>query len=98
MVKKFRARILPEKFKAVNAGAIVPLILEHDIYGSRLGDVEIIDENNAFIYSDNVWVGTKLSAGSFLTTKNGHDIREVSLTKNPKFPECEVLEEVKNDD
>ena len=98
MVKKFRARILPKSFKATNAGAIVPLILEHDIYGNRLGDVEIIDENHAFIYSDNVWKGAKLSAGSFLTTGNGHSIREVSVTKNPKFPECEVLDEVVDND
>ena len=91
-MKQYKARILPEHISAVNVGATVPLILEHQIYGEVLGEVLIIDEHHGIISGAGFVVGQKLSAGSFVTGGNKHDVREVSMTTSPKFPECEILE------
>lgn len=97
-VKKYKARILPAHFEAVNIGETVPLIRNHDIYGEKLGDVTILNKWFAVIESDKVEPGGKLSAGSFVISKRGHHVREVSVTESPKFPECEIIEEVKQND
>ena len=91
-MKQYKARILPEHISAVNVGATVPLILEHQIYGDVLGEVRIVDEHHGIISGAGFVVGQKLSAGSFVTGGNKHEVREVSVTSSPKFPECEILE------
>lgn len=89
---KYKAKILPNNFSAVNVGDVVPLINEHQVYGEVFGSVLIVDERHAEISADGLKVGQKLSAGSFVTRGNRHDIREVSLTNTPKFDDCEILE------
>lgn len=91
-MKQYKARILPEHISAVNVGATVPLILEHQIYGDVFGEVLIVDEHHGIISGAGFVVGQKLSAGSFVTGGNKHEVREVSVTTSPKFPECEILE------
>ena len=91
-MKQYKARILPEHISAVNVGATVPVILEHQIYGDVLGDVLIIDEHHGIISGEGFVVGQKLSAGSFVTGGGKHEVREVSVTTSPKFPECQILE------
>ena len=91
-MKKYKARILPDKINAVNIGATVPVILEHQIYGDVLGEVLIVDEHHGIITGPGFHVGQKLSSGSFVTGENRHDVREVSVTTSPKFPECQILE------
>lgn len=93
-MKTFKARILPDGLIAVNIGAEVPLIKNHDIYGLAYGTCEVVDQHHAIIKSDVLNVGDKLSAGSFVVGYNRYEVREVSFTDAPKFPECEVLEEV----
>lgn len=93
-MKTFKARILPDGLIAVNIGAEVPLIKNHDIYGNAYGVCETIDQHHAIIKSDILKVGDKLSAGSFVVGYNRYEVREVSFTDAPKFPECEVLTEI----
>lgn len=93
-MKTFKARILPNGLVATNIGAEVPLIKNHDIYGDAYGRCEIIDQHHALIKSDVLSIGDKLSAGSFVVGYNRYEVREISFTDAPKFPECEVLEEI----
>lgn len=93
-MKTFKARILPNGLVAQNIGAEVPLIRNHDIYGDAYGTCKIIDQHHAIIKSDILKVGDKLSAGSFVVGYNRYEVREISFTDMPKFPECEVLEEI----
>lgn len=95
---KYLARILPDfiKMDTTPLDVVVPLIEEHNIWGDRLGDVELLSDNMAYIFSDDerVQVGVKLSAGSFIGPEMVHYVREVSVTKSPKYPVCEILEVV----
>lgn len=90
----YYAKILPDKYVATNIGETVPLIVEHNIYDWKIGDVKILSENYAEIITDDtrVSVGGKLSAGAFLTAGTAkHHIREVSIVEHPKFEDCEIL-------
>ena len=93
-MKQYKAKILPDWFSAVNIGETVPLILEHNIYGEKIGDIKIIGKNHGLIFSDKVKLGDKLSAGSFVENNGAHVVREVSLVKHPRYKDCEVLHEV----
>lgn len=93
-MKTFKARILPNGLVAQNIGAEVPLIKNHDIYGDAYGMCEITSQHHAIIKSNVLKVGDKLSAGSFVVGYNTYEVREISFTDAPKFPECEVLEEI----
>lgn len=90
-MKKFYCKILPDEFIATNIGETVPLMVEHNIYGQKLGDVTIVSENYAIIESDNISIGSKLSAGCFVSRKIEHYVREVSLVANPRFNDCQVI-------
>ena len=90
-MKKFYCKILPDEFIATNIGETVPLMAEHNIYGKKLGNVTIVSENYAIIESDDLSVGNKLSAGSFVSRKIEHYVREVSLVANPRFNDCQVI-------
>ena len=82
---------------ATNIGDTVPLIVEHNIYDWKIGDVKILSENYAEIITDDtrVSVGGKLSAGAFLTAgTTNHHIREVSIVQHPRFEDCEILHEM----
>lgn len=93
-MKTFKARILPNGLVATNIGAEVPLIKNHDIYGDAYGTCKITSQHHAIIKSNVLKVGDKLSAGSFVVGYNTYEVREISFTDAPKFPECEVLEEI----
>lgn len=93
-MKTFKARILPNGLVATNIGAEVPLIKNHDIYGDAYGTCKITSQHHAIITSNVLKVGDKLSAGSFVVGYNTYEVREISFTDMPKFPECEVLEEI----
>lgn len=93
-MKTFKARILPNGLVATNIGAEVPLIKNHDIYGDAYGTCKITSQHHAEITSNVLKVGDKLSAGSFVVGYNTYEVREISFTDAPKFPECEVLEEI----
>lgn len=95
----FYARILPDNLSgAISVGKKVPLIVEHDIFGKRIGNVFVLDGHFAIIESDELKSGDKLSSGVFLVADRQHDIREVSLVAVPRFNDCEVLREASNDE
>lgn len=101
MLKKYYAKVLPDCYSAQQyIETVVPLIINHDIYGERIGSAEILDKRHAIITSDDprVNVGTKLSAGCFDRKGGIFEIREVSITKSPVFDDCEILKEVTTDD
>lgn len=89
---KFLAKILPDTLLMDESciNSTVPLIRDHQIFSEPIGSVHIIENNEAIIESDVINVGDKLSAGSFVILGK-HEVREVSLVKNPKFNDCEVL-------
>lgn len=94
----FKARILPDHLKASNIGDAVPIIVEHNLYGKRIGTARILDQHFAQLESDELNLGDKLSVGSFVVANGLHQIREVSLTKSPKYKTCEVLDYDSTDD
>lgn len=96
-MKKYKAKILPNELKA-EVGAVVPLITNHEIYGPRVGSVEIVDPNFGIITTDKgLNLGQKLSAGAFVKSGGVHEIREVSLVKYPRYEDCEILEVIADD-
>lgn len=92
-MKMYKARILPEHLRG-KVGLKVPLLSEHQLFGDAFGYVTVDDEHHGTIYSnsDKVFVGASLSAGSFIMGDNEHHLRELSLTDDPVYPECVVLE------
>jgi len=95
---KFKARILPDHLRACNIGDAVPVIVEHNLYGRRIGTARILDQHFAQLESDELNLGDKLSAGSFVVADGLHQVREVSLTKSPKYKTCEVIDYDRTDD
>lgn len=95
---KFKARLLPDELPVRMLDKEVPLIVEHRIFSEAIGKVVLDDDDQHFgmIESEDPRVkkGTKLSSGVFLMGDNIHEIREVSITKSPVYPVCEVLEEL----
>lgn len=95
---KYKARILPDHLHASNIGDAVPIIIEHNLYGRRIGTARILDQHFAQLDSEELNLGDKLSAGSFVVANGLHQIREVSLTQSPKYKTCEVLDYDNTDD
>lgn len=95
---RFKARLLPDELPVRMLDKEVPLIVEHRIFSRAIGKVILDDDDQHFgiIESEDPRVkkGTKLSSGVFLMEDNIHEIREVSITKRPVYPVCEVLEEL----
>lgn len=91
---KYLARLLPEHLKVHEdvVGVTLPLIREHQVYTPAIGSVTVLENNLGVLESDEISVGDKLSAGSFLMEEGKHYLREVSVVENPKYPECGVLE------